>query len=186
MRHAFVVVSLLVMLLSCSSGPTPAAPPVCDQLCLDGIATRGLRETMKQIFNFTFQGKDVGMHDYSIPCPLGGKARIFGTATSNAVQGAIEVDITFELDACVLLSRDTDAKQNYDLASTGTIHEKGIISVQPTATTALGIQSDSVTIEGTVYDPPVSYDAAACPLVLSQDGNTLSGMICGRTTTISL
>jgi hypothetical protein len=186
MRHAFVAVSLLVMLLSCTSGPTPAPPPVCDQLCLDGIATRGLRETMKQIFNFTFQGKDVGMHDYSIPCPLGGKARIFGTATSNAVQGAIEVDITFELDACVLLSRDTDAKQNYDLASTGTIHEKGIISVQPTATSALGIQSDSVTIEGTVYDPPVSYDAAACPLVLSQDGNTLSGMICGRTTTISL
>lgn len=155
-RSFFVFVSLLLVLLSlgCSSGPTPAPPPPCDQLCLDGIAVRGVRETMKQIFNFTFQGKEVGTHDYTIPCPLGGKARIFGSATSNAVQGATEVDLTYELQGCVLLSRDKDAVQNYDLATTGTIHQKGIIAVQPSATTALGIQCDSVTVTGTVYDPP--------------------------------
>jgi hypothetical protein len=177
---------ILFSLVSCSGGPAPAAPPPCDQLCLDGIAVRGVRETMKQIFNFTFQGKEVGTHDYTIPCPLGGKARIFGSATSNAVQGATEVDVTYELQGCVLLSRDKDAVQNYNLATTGTIHQRGIIAVQPSATTALGIQGDAVTVTGTVYDPPVQFDAPACPLVLTQDGSTLTGKLCGRETTIAL
>jgi hypothetical protein len=177
---------VLASLVSCTSGPTPAPPPPCDQLCLDGIAVRGVRETMKQIFNFTFQGKEVGAHDYSIPCPLGGKARIFGTATSNAVQGATEVDITYVLEGCVLLARDTEPMQNYNVATTGTIHQKGIIAVQPSATTALGIQCDAVTVTGTVYDPPVPVDAQACPLVLSQDGSVLTGKLCGRETTITL
>ncbi len=104
-----------------------------------------------------FQGGPVGPQDAKYTCPLGGTAHVFGTATSNAVQGATEVDLPYELEACVLLDRDTDPKNNYRLATTGTIRQVGTLAVQPTATTALGMRSDAVTITGTVYDPPVPY-----------------------------
>jgi hypothetical protein len=187
--RSFVVLCAVVFSLvasACTSGPTPEPPPPCDQICHDRIALRGVRETMKQIFNYTFQGKPVGMHDYSFPCPLGGKARIFGIATSNAVQGATEVDLTYELDGCVLLERDDKPEENYELKTTGTVRQKGILAVQPTATTALSIQSESVTVTGTVYDPPVPYEIAICPLALGQDGNKLTGKVCGRNVTIDL
>ncbi|MDB4944868.1 MAG: hypothetical protein JWP97_4402 [Labilithrix sp.] len=170
----------LLLALACASGPTPAAPPACDQLCLDGVAVAGLRLTLKQVFNATVQGGPAGAQDERYTCPLGGTAHVFGTATANAIQGATEVDLTYELEGCVLFDRDTEPKQNYRLASTGTVHQKGTLAVQPTATTAIGIQSEAVSIAGTVYDPPVPYDQQGCALVGSQNGNRLTGTVCGR------
>src|SRR5687768_12171688 len=100
----------LAVLVSCTSGPEPGPPPPCDQLCLDGIAVAGMRLTLKQIFNQTLQGKPVGPQDFRYACPLGGTAHVFGTVASNAVQGATEVDLTYELEGCVLLDRDTEPK----------------------------------------------------------------------------
>jgi len=178
MRSALAV--LLLGVLACSSGPTPAPPPPCDQLCLDGVAMLGMRLTLKQIFNQTLQGGPVGPQDAHYVCPLGGTARVFGTATSNAVQGSTEIDLTYELDACVLLDRDTNPKGNYHLATSGTIKQVGTLAVQPTSTTALGMQSEALTITGTVYDPPVPYEQKACKLVSNQDGSKLTGTLCGR------
>jgi len=120
------------------------------------------------------------VQDARYVCPLGGTAHVFGTASSNPVQGATEVSLTYELDACVLLARDTDPKGNYHLATTGTVKQVGTISVQPTATTSLGMHSDAITITGTVYDPPVPYEQKACKLAILQDGNKVSGTLCGR------
>lgn len=167
-------------LLSCGSGPTPSPPPPCDQLCLDGIAVLGMRLTLKQIFNQTLQGGKVGKQDAKYVCPLGGTAHVFGTATSNPIQGATQVDLTYELDGCVLIGRDTDPKSNYHLTTSGTLKQLGTLAVQPTATTSLGLQSDAITITGTVHDPPVPYEQKACKLVTLQDGNKVTGTVCGR------
>src|SRR5262249_2516535 len=89
-------VLLLVLAVSaCGTKAAATAPPPCDGTCQDGIAIRALRETAKLAFNLTLQGKPVGQHDETTPCPLGGSVHVFGVATSNAVQGATEVDLTY-------------------------------------------------------------------------------------------
>lgn len=190
MRRALSILALLAIpaLTACASdvAAEPPPPPPCDQLCKDGIALRGMREIMKLVFNLTLQGKPVGAHDYTVPCPLGGAARVFGTATSNAVQGSTEVDLTYVIDGCTLLERDDDVKENYRLTVTGTLVQKGTLAVQPTSTTALGIKSDSVTVAGTIYDPPEPYEATACKAQLAQIGSKLTGLWCGRETTVDL
>jgi hypothetical protein len=48
------------------------------------------------------------------------------------------------------------------------------------------MRSDSITLEGTVYDPPVDYGATECPVELGQDGDRLSGTLCGRAVGVDL
>lgn len=181
-----LAVVLAVAACSSSVGNTPPPPPPCDEACQDAIAVRSVREGMKLVYNLTLQGKPVGPQDALVPCPLGGSAHVFGTATSNAVQGATEVDLTYVLDHCAYNQKDTDPKQNYALTVNGTITQKGTIAVQPTATTGLVMTSDPIDLEGKVYDPAVDYAAKGCTLGMSQDGNQISGMLCGRTVGVSL
>lgn len=141
---------------------------------------------MKLVFNLTLQGKPVGAHDVTVPCPLGGQAHIFGTATSNPTQGSTEVKLTYALDACTLLQRDKDAEENYRLVVGGTFRQEGTLAVQPTATTALSIKGSDVSLVGTVYDPPIPYEERGCEVLLSQTGSRLSGILCGRDTTTDL
>src|SRR5689334_14405646 len=97
----FALALLLLTLTACGSKVSdPPPPPPCDEECKDEIALRALRETTKLAFNLTLQGKPVGEHDRSTPCPLGGTARVAGVATSNAVQGATEVKLVYVLAAC--------------------------------------------------------------------------------------
>lgn len=186
MRSSFLVV--VVLCAACGSGSAvtpPPEPPPCDDECKDTIALTAIRETVKLAFNLTFQGKPVGTYDLAIQCPQGGTARVTGTATSNAVQGATQVDITYVLADCGYLRKDADAKQNYETKLTGTLTQKGILAVQPTSTTALIMKSDAMKVDGTVYDPPSTY-LQECPLELGQTGNRLSGKMCGRTVTADL
>jgi hypothetical protein len=181
---------LVIVLASigCGSGnavtPPPEAPP-CDDKCKDTIAITAVRETVKLAFNLTFQGKPVGTYDLAIACPQGGTARVTGTATSNAVQGSTNVDITYVLADCGYLRTDDDAKNNYETKLTGTLTQKGILAVQPSSTSAVIMKSDSMKIDGTVYDPPSPYDQD-CPLELGQNGNRLSGKMCDRNVTADL
>lgn len=140
-----------------------------------------MREMVKLAFNLTLQGKPVGDHDETIPCIRGGSARVFGRATSNPVQGATEVHLTYVLDSCAYVQNDVDAAENYDMTLTGTIIQDGVLAVQPTATTALRFTSESLTWSGTVSDPPTPYEAPACVVDLQQNGNLVAGMLCGRT-----
>jgi hypothetical protein len=180
----FVVSGLAT--LSCSpSGSTPAPQP-CDQACKDGTATRSMREAMKLAYNVLLQGKPVGAQDGSHACPLGGSVHVFGQATSNTVQGATMVELTYELDHCGYAVKDSDATQTYSMTFTGTVTENGTIAVQPSSTTALDIKSDAMTLSGTVFDPPIDYQETACPIVLGQSGNKLSGTICGRVAGVTL
>lgn len=185
MRRAATTIAILgsAFYLSCGGGSavTPAPePPPCDDECKDAIAVKAVRETVKLAFNLTFQGKPVGAYDLTTPCPLGGTARVTGSATSNAIQGATEVDITYELAGCAYLEKDDDAEDNYEITLTGTLTQKGTLAVQPTSTSAVIMRSESMKIAGTVYDPPSPYDQE-CPLELGQTGNRLSGKMCGRT-----
>lgn len=172
----------------CSSdlGPAPPPPPPCELGCQDGIALRGMREGMKLVFNLTLQGKPVGAHDYTVPCPLGGLARIYGTATANAEQGATEVDLTYDINGCTLLERDDDVEENYELTVTGVVRQVGTLAVQPTSSTALSVTSDDLTVVGNVYEPPVPYEVRSCPVRLSQDGNRLAGYLCDRIAAVDL
>lgn len=185
MTLAFVA---LVAVAGCggTSGNSPPPPPPCDQVCMDTTALRAFRETIKLVFNLTLQGKPVGAQDATTPCPLGGSAHIFGDASSNALQGTTEVKLTYELDHCGYARKDADPKQTYSITLTGTVSEQGILAVQPNATTAIELSSDSVTFSGTVYDAPLDYEESACVVQLGQSGGAVSGKMCGRDVGVSL
>jgi hypothetical protein len=141
---------------------------------------------MKLAFNLTLQGKPVGPQDATTPCPLGGRARVHGNATSNAEQGATEVSLTYEFSACAYSQTDDDPKQTYSVTVNGSITESGTIAVQPSATTALIFTSDGTSITGKVYSPAIDYHADACPMRLGQNGNDLTGTLCERAIGLTL
>lgn len=164
----------------CGSGKEATPSPVCDQKCVDGVALRAVRETLKLAYNLTLQGDAVGAVSGETACPDGGKVAVAGVATSNSVQGATEVDLVFVFDACSYKRQSSEPEKSYDLVISGSIHEKGTLAVQPTATTALLLSSDALTLTGEVYDPALPYDATACTLKASQSGNEVSGTLCER------
>jgi hypothetical protein len=168
------------MLLSSCNGASPSPPKPCDATCADSTALLAMRLTLKVMFNLTVQGNSVGMQDATKACPLGGTAHVFGTATSNAVQGATNVDLTYVLDHCGYIQIDPDPTQNFQMAFTGTVKETGTLSATSTSTTAIELSSDALTFSGTVYDPAVDYEQDGCALALGQSGNRLAGMMCGR------
>lgn len=174
-----------VMACTSNAGNAPPPPPPCDQACQDVIALRGLRDALKFAYNNTLAGNDAGPQDVQRPC-IGGSVHVFGTATSNAAQGATFVQLTYVVDHCKFVKVDTDPLQNYSLTFNGTFTEKGTLSQQPTATTALDIASASFDIAGTVHNPTIDYAATACTLVLTQNGNQLAGTMCGRTAGLTL
>jgi len=180
---------LVAAMAACSSGGGKSAPPPppCDGACQDATAIHGLRDMVKLAFNVTLQGKDVGPQDASAPCPLGGTVHVSGDATSNAVQGATNVDLVYTFDRCAYSEKDTDPKSTYALTVTGDVHELGVLAVQPTATTSVQFHSDALTLTGSVYAPPIEYTAAdACALDLGQNGNALAGKLCGRDVGLTL
>ena len=164
----------------------PPEPPPCHADCEDGIALRSLRETMKLVYNITLQGNPEGEQDESTLCPLGGRARVFGTATSNPVQGATEVELTYELAGCRYLELDDEPEETYEMTIDGTVTQSGVMAVQPTATTALLMRSESVTLDGNVFDPPRPFHGESCALEVAQSGNDLSGLFCGREVGVDL
>lgn len=158
----------------------------CDERCQDETAARALRETLKLIYNLTLQGKPVGEQDETTRCPLGGSARVYGTATSVAEQGTTEVDLIYELTTCAYVQRDDEPEESYDTVIGGVFKQTGIIAVQPSANAALIIESESFGLEGTVYDPPVRYAQYQCSALLQQDGNAIAGTWCGREIALQL
>lgn len=174
--HCLLV--LVPLLGACGSPDEPDEPKTCDEACRDEIAARALRETIKLVYNLALQGNLVGLQVEQQDCPLGGSALVTGFATSNADQGTTAVTLDYELDECAYLQRDDDVDENYDMVISGTVHETGIIAVQPTATTALIFEASSLSLEGTVFDPPSSYSESNCDARLAQDGNRLSGTWC--------
>ena len=119
-------------------------------------------------------------------CPLGGRARVFGTATSNPLHGTTEVDLTYELESCQYIELDDEPDETYRMTLDGVITQTGTMAVQPTATTALLMRSDSVTLDGTVYDPPREFHEQDCIVDVAQNGNDLSGEFCGREAGVDL
>jgi hypothetical protein len=183
--------SLLALMALCSvlpscgrDGERTAAP--CDQECRDNTALRGFRETLKLAYNLTLQGNPVGEQDETTPCPLGGTARVFGSASSNAAQGATDVNLSYELESCGYFEIDEEPPENYSLFLSGTVTQVGVIAVQPSSTTALVISSDALSLLGAVYDPPEVYEERDCELQLGQDGDHVSGVLCGRIVGVDL
>lgn len=188
MRSLGIIWALLAGLagLGCSNvGPSPT-PAECDPQCQDDVALRSLREAMKLIYNLKLQGMPVGEQDASSPCPQGGSARVYGTATSNELQGSTEVLLTYTFSRCHYLVVDNTPEENYEMTVTGEVTQSGVLAVQPTVTTALLFHGNAVSLAGTVYDPALTYEIEACPLELSQSGNELSGTLCGRPVGVDL
>jgi hypothetical protein len=164
--------------VSCSAASSP--PKTCDMECQDGIAARSVREAMKLLYNVALQGNPDGPQDATEPCPLGGSARVSGTATSNATLGVTKVDLTYAFSACAYSEADSDETRTFSVTLDGTATEVGTISVEPSSTTSLTIHSDSLSITGWVFTPTQAYSAAACVVSLGQDGGSLSGKVCDR------
>jgi len=179
MWSRYVLIALGLGALACGAEDPPPSPP-CEQACQDKTAVRALREMMKLAYNLTLYTNPVGPQDETTPCPQGGQVRVFGEATANTLQGANIVSLTYAFSSCGHLERDDEAGENYQMTLTGDITQEGTMAVQPTSTTALVMQSSSMTLSGTVYDPPLEYQAEACEVQLGQDGNNVSGMLCGR------
>jgi hypothetical protein len=176
----------LALVCGCGAGNEPEPPPPCDQSCQDGTGLRGLRETMKLAYNLLLQGRPVGAQDATTPCrssdgSQGGTVRVFGTATANAVQGSSFVELGYDFEQCAYAAPpNAMPEQNYSLVVTGLVMQQGTLAVQPSSTTALLIDSDSLSLSGTVYDPPLDYELIGCELAVAQQGNRVSGNLCGR------
>lgn len=164
--------------------PPPAAP--CEEKCQDQVALRAVREMTKLAYNLLLQGKPVGEQDQRSPCPLGGSVHVFGNATSNAAQGATEVDLTYEFATCGHMELDEEPEETYRMTLDGTLTQVGTLAAQPSATTALIMRSDGMSLAGTVHDPPITYGALDCVLELGQSGNDLSGLFCGKPVGVNL
>lgn len=175
-----------LVLIGCGGGATPDPPPPCEAECRDGVALRGVRETTKLAFNLLVQGKPVGEQDGTTPCrsfdgKIGGSVHVFGTATSNAVQGSTFVELEYDFTDCAYSAPPSvTPEENYSLVINGHIRQKGTLAVQPTSTTALVMDSDALDVSGTVYDPAVDYRESGCVLAIAQQGSRVSGLLCGR------
>jgi hypothetical protein len=185
-RIAWAATFATLALSSCSAGNRPPPPPPCDQSCMDATALLALRNAIKLMYNRTLQGMPVGMQDKMADCPLGGTAHVTGTATSNANQGTTTVGLTYAFESCAYSATDTDPSQTFSVTLTGSIVESGVLSSQPSSTTSLRFQSTSVTITGSVYTPPIHYEADACALDIGQNGNDVSGTLCERMAGVTL
>lgn len=182
----FVLAFVALSSAACSDGK-PAEPALpCDDECRDRVALRALRETLKLVYNLTLQGKPVGAQDASTSCPLGGRARVTGVATSNPEQGATELELEYSLEACAYLKRHVEPGENYALGFEGIVRETGVLAVQPSATTALFFSSESLSMLGFVYDPPLEFSGEACAVTVAQSGRNISGSFCGRPTGLEL
>ncbi|MFZ5895365.1 MAG: hypothetical protein ACOY0T_30195 [Myxococcota bacterium] len=183
MRQLAAIIALLGF--GCSGAGASNPTKTCDTKCQAEVAARGVRETLKLAYNLTLNGKPVGMQDASHAC-LGGDVRVFGEASSNPEQGSTHVELTYTFNDCAYRQVDSEQEENYDLRLRGDVHQSGVLTVQPTAPTALIITSESLEIEGSVFDPPLPYDEPACRLELAQSGNKLSGTMCGQPVGVSL
>lgn len=180
MRGGGLLFGCALWLLAGCADDGSKEPSTCDAVCLDQTAVRSVRETLKLVYNLTLQANPVGAQDEQTRCPRGGSAHVFGTATSVAEQGATKVELTYELSDCGYLQRDDEPKESYDVVLSGTISQAGIIAVQPTSTTALLLDSSSLSVTGTLFDPAYDFRAEGCALSLSQNGNQLAGQFCER------
>ncbi|MFO0641210.1 MAG: hypothetical protein U0183_18445 [Polyangiaceae bacterium] len=169
-----------------SDTPVDAGPPPCDTVCQDETAVRAIRETMKLVYNLTLQGKPVGKQDQAIACPKGGRAYVYGEASSNAEQGTTAVSLTYEAEACGYQQRDDDVEETYDLVLQGKIQQDGVLAVQPGSSTALVMKSESITVSGTIREPAIPYRIEGCKLEMTQNGNRLTATVCGRTVGVDL
>ncbi len=179
------VAILVLWTLGCGSEQADPSPP-CEQECKDANAMRAVRETMKLVYNLTLQANPVGEQDELTPCPQGGGARVFGEASSDPMQGATLVDLTYQFVNCKYIERDDEPDENYAITLNGNVTQQGIIAVQPSATSALIIRSEALSLAGTVYDPPLAYEESDCVVELGQSGNQVSGTICGRVAGVDL
>ena len=181
-----LLLATMSLLAACSSNVGAEKPAKeCDLDCQTRVAARGLRETLKLAYNLTLNGNPVGAQDESHAC-LQGNVRVSGEAHSNAEQGSTEVNLVYDFAACAYRQVDNTQEENYDLTFDGSVSQSGVLTVQPTATTALIITSDSVAIDGSVFDPPIEIHEPACEVRLQQSGNKLSGTLCGRPVGVSL
>ena len=182
-----VAPAAMVAAIACGGGGGGGSTaPACDQSCMDGVAVLALRDAIKVVYNVTLQGQPVGAQDQTTPCPQGGTAHVHGTATSNADQGTTSVMLTYDFAQCHYSQVDSDPRHAFDLTITGSITEQGIIAVQPSSTTSLALQSDSMSLVGQVYSPGLDYGETACAVTLAQDGSNLSGTLCGRPAGVTL
>jgi len=176
----FAPMALAGVLVAGCGAKTPPPPPPCGRECQDAVALRAVREMMKFAFNMTFQTMPVGMYDLTTDKFLRGSARVFGTASADGKQGVTEVELTYVFTQAVYPKKEDEPEENYLIGLEGTITQKGMIAVQPSSPTALKMQSESVTIAGIVYDPPIEYTRTGCALEMVQNGNSVAGMFCGH------
>ena len=140
----------MVAAVACGGTGGASSTPACDPQCTDGVALLALRDAIKLVYNVTLQGQPVGAQDKTTACPQGGTAHVHGTAKSNADQGTTSVMLTYDLSQCHYSQVDSDPSHAFDVTLTGSITEQGIIAVQPSSTTSLALQSDSMSIVGQV------------------------------------
>jgi hypothetical protein len=182
---SFTAVVTAALCAGCGSSSAPPAPtPACEQACEDGIALYALRQTMRLVYNEGLTGGTPGAQDAGAEC-LTGTATVSGVAVPDGGVGSVGVSLAYDFQGCEYLAKSSTPGRCFDLTFTGAFTETGTLAVQGTATMALEIDGAEITITGTVNDPPIDYVAPRCSVSMTQNGNDLSGTICGRTASAS-
>jgi hypothetical protein len=89
------------------------------------------------------------------------------------------VSLTYQVPGCLSENKnDPTPEQNFSLVITGTLTEVGTLGGGNT--NAVVIRGDGVSFSGSVFDPAYEY-VETCDLDLVQNGNNVSGRLCGRT-----
>jgi hypothetical protein len=105
---------------------------------------------------------------------------IVGEVESNAMLGTSQVNLTYTFTDCQNPSpKSTTPERNYNLTMNGAVSENGMLAMGG-PTTSLVLMGTGIGFSGTVYDPAVDYSQKDCELSGNQDGNNVTGTLCGR------
>jgi hypothetical protein len=141
---------------------------------------------MKLVYNLSLQGNPAGEQDERVACPSAGVARLTGSASTDPERGTTKLDLTYAFEGCRYEQHTSEPSESYALAVTGTVLQRGVLAGPAQTTTALVLESDALTLQGTVYDPPLHYRAEECELAVTQEGERVSGKLCELAVSVDL
>jgi hypothetical protein len=176
----------LSLVAGCSSSASDELPPTCSLHCEAATAVRAVRETMKLVFNLSLQGNPVGEQDETVACPDGGSAHLTGQASADSERGTTKVGLAYDFQDCRYEQLSSHPSSSYALSITGRVQQSGVLAGPAQTTTALVLESEILTLQGTLYDPPLEYHAEECVLSVIQEGDRVSGTLCDLVVSVDL
>ena len=145
----------------------------CDQLCRDNLLAFAVEDAIWFLHNQNIAGGSTGYQNRHIACGNAASADITGTVTlaNNDIQ---TVHLVYQLNDCYATG------DRYALTLSGTVFQDGTFRSGDTSTNAVTIRSDTLRYRGSLGASAAITAVGECPINISDDGESASGLICGR------